>query len=197
MEDPYCYRCGKPLKHAEQEYCLDCSGRTSYFEMGRALFVHEGKAADAIYRYKFKNKRVYAETFAKELAAEYGEQLKKWEIQAIVPVPLHKKRRRQRGFNQTELLGRFLSAETGIPMETKALFRIRETSRQKTLGHRGRMWNLHNAFAVSRDWIPVKNVLLLDDIFTTGSTINKAAKMLKIAGVQKVYFLTISIGQGL
>lgn len=161
------------------------------------MFLHEGSVADAIYRYKFQNKRSYASVFAEEMALKYGEQLRQWGIQSIIPIPLHKKRRRKRGFNQAELLGCFLSEVTGIPMETNALFRVLETAHQKTLGHRGRMWNLHNAFAVSRAWIPVENVLLIDDIFTTGSTINKAAKMLKKAGVQKVYFLTISIGQGL
>ena len=159
--------------------------------------MHEGSVADAIYRYKFQNKRSYAQIFARELAKVYGEQIKKWGIQAIIPVPLHKKRRRKRGFNQAELLAAILAEETKIPLETNALFRIRETTHQKKLGHHGRIWNLYNAFAVSGSWIPAENVLLIDDIYTTGSTMNKCAKMLKKAGVQKVYFLTISIGQGL
>lgn len=176
---------------------MDCTGRISYFDQGKSLYLHKDTVAEAIYRFKFKNQREYAKTFAREMALRYGEQLQRWEIEAIIPIPLYKKRRRKRGYNQAELLGKCLSEETGIPVEKNVLFRVRETNPQKELDHRKRAWNLQNAFAVSRTWKPPKSVLLLDDIYTTGSTVNKAAKMLKKAGVQKVYFLTISIGQGI
>ena len=125
------------------------------------------------------------------------DQIGRWGIEEIIPIPLHISRRRSRGFNQAEILARELSDATGIPMRKDVLFRVKKTSPQKALGKRERRGNLKGAFAVSRTWKARKNVLLIDDIYTTGSTIEKAAEMLKKAGVQNVYFLTISIGQGI
>ena len=104
---------------------------------------------------------------------------------------------RKRGFNQAEIIARELSDATGISVCTNALFRIRKTAPQKSLGRKKRQANLQGAFAVSKTWKPCRNALLIDDIYTTGATLNKAAKMLRMAGVQNVYFLTISIGQGI
>ena len=197
IKGPVCFCCGKPLEREETEYCMDCSGTIHYFEQGKSLFLHRSPVSEAVYRFKFKNQRVYGRVFAKELAGRYGEQIRRWKVEALIPIPLFWKKRRKRGYNQAEVLARYLSKETGIPVEDRALLRIRQTHPQKTLDPRERRRNLQNAFAVSGKWDPPKCVLILDDIYTTGSTINKAAKMLKKAGVQKVYFLTISIGQGL
>ena len=90
-----------------------------------------------------------------------------------------------------------LSDLTGIPCRTDVLFRIRKTVPQKKLGPDGRAANLQGAFAVSRRWDACGKALLIDDIYTTGATVEKAAKMLKKAGCRNVYFLTISIGQGI
>ena len=78
-----------------------------------------------------------------------------------------------------------------------ALFRVKKTTAQKKLDRQERMGNLRDAFALSERWKPVANVLLTDDIYTTGATVEQAAKILKKAGAQNVYFLTISIGQGI
>ena len=122
--------------------------------------------------------------------------MRRWEIDEIMPVPLHPSRKRMRGYNQAEILAAELSIRTGIPLRNNALFRIKKTVPQKELDDEGRRRNLMGAFGVSTDWIPCRNVLLIDDIYTTGSTVERCAKMLKKAGVQNVYFLTISIGQG-
>ncbi len=161
------------------------------------MYQHRGEVAEAIYRLKFKNQREYARLFAHEMAEQFGESLKKWGVKEIIPIPLHWRRKKKRGYNQAEILAKWLSREVHIPVETHALLRVRETRQQKTLNHSQRHWNLEGAFGISRSWIPPERVLIVDDIYTTGSTINKAAKMLKKAGVQKVFFLTISIGQGL
>ena len=116
-------------------------------------------------------------------------------IEAVVPVPLHSSRRRKRGFNQAELLARELGRRMQIPVYARAVFRIRNTRPQKQLDGRERQENLKGAFAVSKRWNCPKSVLLVDDIYTTGSTIHRIAGLLKKAGVQKVYFMTISIGQ--
>lgn len=188
--------CGKPLREETEEYCADCSSRKSNFVKGRGLWVHQGIVSDAVYRFKYKNKRCYAPVFARELANAFLPQLLAWEIEEIIPIPLHYTRRRKRGYNQTELLADELSYLTGIPVRKNNLLRIKRTIAQKQVGGKQREENLEGAFAVVKKWDPPGNVLLLDDIYTTGSTIERAAKMLKMAGVENVYFLTISIGQG-
>ena len=140
---------------------------------------------------------MYAKVFAEELAKRYGRQVYKWKIEEILPIPLHPSKQKKRGFNQAELLGRELGKQTGIPVNTEALFRVKRTKPQKKLDDKERGENMQGAFGVAKAWKAKNNVLLIDDIYTTGNTIHTAAKILKKAGVQNVYFLTISIGQGL
>ena len=94
-------------------------------------------------------------------------------------------------------MGRELGKQTGIPVNTEAVFRVKRTKPQKKLDDKERGENMQGAFGVAKAWKVKNNVLLIDDIYTTGNTIHTAAKILKKAGVQNVYFLTISIGQGL
>ena len=189
--------CGKPLRDETDEYCPDCRKRKSYISRGRSVWLHSASVPGAIYRFKYQNKRRYGKVFAEEMERCCGSVLKKWEIDEIIPVPLHPSRKRIRGYNQAEILACELSALTGIPVRKDVLFRIRKTKPQKQLDDRERRQNLKGAFAVNREWEPRRNVLLVDDIYTTGSTVERSAKMLKKAGCENVYFLTISIGQGL
>lgn len=135
--------------------------------------------------------------FAQEMARCYGEQIKRWRIQEIIPVPLHRRRQRKRGYNQAAILAEELGKLVHIPVNDKAIFRIRNTRPQKELDDAQRTGNLKGAFAVAGQEKVKPVVLVIDDIYTTGSTIQRVAKMLKTAGAEKVYFLTISIGQGL
>lgn len=190
-------KCGKPVSREEQEYCRDCGKRNYAFEQGKSLWLHVPPVSKAIYQFKFHNKRCYAEIFAKEMVREYGQWVRGCGIEEILPVPLHSSRRRMRGYNQAELLAKEISKELQIPIGRNVVFRVRKTKPQKQLDDRGREENLQRAFGISRRWKAPANVLVVDDIYTTGSTVNKISKLLKRAGVQKVYFLTISIGQGL
>lgn len=197
-------KCGKPIQNEEQEYCYDCSRFEYAFNQGYSLWVHHQPVSGAIYQYKFHNKRCYARIFAKEMVKNYGWAIRKWEIQAIVPVPLHKSKRRKRGYNQAEILADELVKEwqtAGVGKDIRILknvvFRVKKTKPQKMLDDFGRQKNLQGAFSVAKGWKPIKSVLIIDDIYTTGATIQKIASELKKAGVENVYFLTISIGQGL
>lgn len=190
-------RCGKPLADETREYCRDCENHTSWFIQGRSLWVHTEPVSGAVYRFKYKNKRNWGRIFAAEMAEHYAEQIRRWGIEEIIPIPLHASRRRKRGFNQSEIVAKELARLTGTVCRTDVLFRIRKTLPQKKLDARERAGNLKGAFAVSKNWKACGNVLLADDIYTTGATLGQAAKMLKKAGVQNVYFLTISIGQGI
>lgn len=197
-------KCGKPIQNEEQEYCYDCSRFEYAFEQGYSLWLHHQPVSGAIYQYKFHNKRCFAEVFAKEMVKKYGWAMKKWKVEAIIPVPLHKSKRRKRGYNQAEILAEKIAEEwqlkglgNDIIVLKNVLCRVKKTKPQKTLDDFERQRNLQGAFVVSKGWKPLKNVLVIDDIYTTGATIQKIAKVLKNAGVENVYFLTISIGQGL
>lgn len=187
-------RCGKPV-FEEEEFCGNCRGKRTYLTEGRSLWIHKKPVTDAVYGFKFRNKRNRGAFFAEEMAERFGKQLLKWEIDEIIPVPLHRIRQKNRGYNQSEIISVALSELTGIPVRTDVLFRIKKTRPQKSLGRSGRALNLNGAFAVAAQWKAPENVLLVDDIYTTGATLQKAAKMLKLAGCRNVYFLTISIGQ--
>lgn len=196
IKDPRCKRCGKPLAIEEQGLCYDCKHYKHFFDQGKSLWLHQGVVRKSIYQFKYHNKRIYAHAYGKELYRMYGHQIRLWEIDSIIPVPLHRKRRRKRGYNQAEVIANVLGKLSGIPVESKAVIRVRYTKPQKELNHEERKQNLEHAFAIKEGWKVPCNVLILDDIYTTGNTIDQIAKLLKEKGAKKVFFLTISIGQG-
>ncbi len=195
VKEPRCKKCGKPIRYKEQEYCLDCQRKTFAYEQGRSIWVHKGAVPWSIYQFKYHNRRIFGAFYASELHRLYGQKIKEWGIDVIVPVPLHPKRKRRRGYNQTEIIARHLSKLTGIPVEKNWVRRVRYTKPQKTLNDKERKQNLENAFAVRELHKEYQRVLLIDDIYTTGSTIDTIAKQLLEKCNKKIWFLTISIGQ--
>lgn len=189
--------CGKPIEKEVQEYCKDCQEHSWDYEQGRSIWVHRAPVSQAIYKFKYQNKRHYGKVFAEEMAKCYGKQIHRWGIEEIIPVPLHRKRQRKRGYNQAGILAEELGELLNIPVNQNAVYRIRNTLPQKVLDDAQRIKNLSGAFAVLQSQKIQSRVLVVDDIYTTGNTIQQVAKILKRAGAEKVYFLTISIGQGL
>lgn len=189
-------RCGKPVHREETEYCRDCEKAKFSYDRGKSLYLHQEPVSQAIYQFKFHNKRIYGEYFAEELAKEYSRQIRKWEITEIVPVPLHPKKRKKRGYNQAEILARELGKLLNIPVNSRCIYRVENTTPQKELNDKERRRNLRRAFAIDPKWVPSGNVLIIDDIYTTGSTIDAMSRLLKKKGTPKVHFLTVSIGQG-
>lgn len=196
IKEPRCKKCGKPVRYEEQEYCYDCQAHSHHYTQGRSIWLHKMPVSMSIYQFKYKNRRIYGTFYAKEMARLYGGKMREWGIDVIIPVPLHRKKKRLRGYNQAEILAKQLGKRTGIEVNAKAVIRTRYTRPQKELNDKERKQNLKEAFSVTEKWKPYKNVLLIDDIYTTGSTIDTIAEELKRAGAGKVFFLTISIGQG-
>lgn len=196
LKEPRCMCCGKPVINAEQEYCFDCSKRKHAFEEGRSLWIHKEPAEQAIYAFKYHNRRIYGKAFGAELADQYGDYLKKKGITMIVPIPLHRKRKKRRGYNQAEILAKVLGESTGIMVDAGVLERVKATKPQKQLDNKGRRRNIKGAFRVTKS-VKGEKIMLIDDIYTTGSTLDEAAGVLKRSGAEKVYFLTLSIGQGI
>lgn len=195
-EEPACKKCGKPLEKEETEYCADCSRRKHAYTRGQAAFVYDSLMRGSIARFKYGNRREYADFYADELVRRCGAAVRSWAADALVPIPLHKSRRRKRGFNQAELVARKIGEKLNIPVETKLLLRVKKTSPQKELNDTQRRANLKNAFQVRQNDVRLRKVILVDDIYTTGSTIDAAAAALLEHGVEKVYFLAICIGRG-
>lgn len=195
IQEPRCKKCGKPVRYEEQEYCQDCKTHAFSYEQGRSIWLHKDPVSRSIYQFKYHNRRIYGEFYAKEFYRLYAKKIREWGIDIIVPVPLHRKRRRKRGYNQAEVLAKHLGKMIGIPVDTKAVVRKIYTKPQKELTHKDRRTNLRDAFVVRKEWKEPKNILLIDDIYTTGSTIDEVAKVFCEKGTSKVWFLTISIGQ--
>ena len=195
---PYCLRCGKPLEadRVRREYCADCIRREHAYVQGRAVFVYRGAIIGSMHRLKYANRRDYAAIYAREAYETYGSWIRRIAPDAILPVPLHPKRRRERGYNQAELIAKALGRLTGIPVESELLLRVVHTQPQKQLNAQERKNNLKNAFQMSKKIVQLEKVLLIDDIYTTGSTVDAAAEALMGAGVKYVYVLCICIGRG-
>ncbi len=191
-----CMKCGKPIQYKEQEYCFDCGRKDHKYDRGYSVWLHKKPASRAIYRFKYGNQRRYGYYFAGEMARIYRKYLEEKKIDVIIPIPLHRKRRRKRGYNQAEILAEELEKQIQVPVEKNWLCRKVYTNPQKELGRKERGKNLDHVFRLSRDFRRVGRVLLVDDIYTTGSTVDSAAEILKEQGVSQVYFLTITIGQG-
>lgn len=189
-------RCGKPVEQEEQEYCHDCRNTLHYYDKGASLWVHKAPVSTSVYQFKYHNQRIYGAYYAKELLKCHAHTIKAWNPDIIIPIPLHIKRKKKRGYNQSELLAKEIGKRLQIPVFAKMIVRVRNTRPQKQVKHSERRSNIRNAFSLSQAFRPVKTVLLIDDIYTTGNTINEAARILWEAGVQNIYFLTISIGQG-
>lgn len=196
ISQPACFSCGKPLAGGTQEFCHDCSVRRHEFAQGRAVFSYEGAVRGMLYRYKYSNRRDYTQFFATEAARLFGGWAKRIGIEAVLPIPLSKKRLRQRGYNQAEIFAKRFCSLAGLACHTKLLVRTRDTLPQKRLSVQERKNNLKNAFKIEGNVVNLKRVLLIDDIYTTGSTIDAAALALKQSGIESVYFLCISIGRG-
>ena len=196
IREPRCKKCGKPIDSQEEEFCYDCRRQTFHYEQGRSLWLHKDPVSSSIYALKYKNRRVYGEVYARELATRFERIIRFWQVDVIIPVPIHKKKRRKRGFNQAEIIAKEVGRLLNIPVNCTSVVREKDTTPQKELSSRSRRKNLKKAFRVTDERVKRKRVLLIDDIYTTGSTIDSIAEILRKAGCEKIYFLTISIGQG-
>lgn len=191
-----CYRCGKPLQDEEQEYCMDCRKRQHFYTKGLALWTYNAHLKQVIYRFKYKNHRVYASYFGRELVRHHYRELLGWQADMLVPVPLHQKRRRQRGFNQATLLAGEIARCIKVPVREDVVVRVRNTTPQKKLNDKERQKNLKSAFKIKENSVKLKKIILVDDIYTTGTTVDAIAQLLEQAGAAKIYVLTLCIGKG-
>lgn len=195
IREPKCKKCGKPLLVQEQEYCRDCRTGEHFFTKGQAVFPYEKEIRKSVQRFKFQNKREYKDFYAEEMAALCGGEILEWAPDAILPIPMYRKKQKKRGYNQAEILAEEIGKRLGIPVRKRVLRRVRNTIPQKELSRRERQENLKDAFCVMLPDTKIKKALLVDDIYTTGATIDAAARVLLEQGIEEVRFLVLCCGR--
>jgi ComF family protein len=193
---PFCRQCGFPFPaletHAADFVCDNCAGRTWYFLWARAGYRTTGQVHDAIVGFKYEEQFYQRRRLVGWLTEAFDHAVKDGPWDALVPVPLYHRRRRERGFNQARELADGLGARRKLPV-LDCLYRYRETPSQTGL-HRNARWdNMKDAFRLKpRFDVSGKNLLLIDDVFTTGATTNACARALADAGAGRLAALTVA-----
>lgn len=193
---PYCRRCGDPAPGLEAGDCdcADCAARPPAYDWARSAMKYDGLAKRAVVDFKYHAALWMEGEMADWLVALWGTCPEdRREATAVVPVPMHWARRRLREYNQAALLARALAKRTGIPYRGRWLARRRATPTQTRLTARERAKNVAGAFAARRR-LDGERVVLVDDVMTTGATLDACAKVLKGAGAAWVGALTVARG---
>ena len=190
-----CLKCGKSVRE-EEEYCYDCREKVHYFKQGTALFPYE-YIRTSLYRFKYSGRKEYAAFYGRQMAYRMEEKRHLWKPEALIPVPIHKKKLRKRGYNQAELIARQLSEYWKIPVLTNLVVRCKNTRPMKEIVGTDRQNNLKKAFKLGANDVKLNTIIIIDDIYTTGSTIDAVAKVCLEAGIPNIYFMTVSVGCGL
>jgi len=183
LSKPFCLQCGMPAAAIETR-CGACRRGDHAFDFARSLFVFNDPMRGIIHHLKYSARVSLAKPLGHQLRACLGSE--GFKAQAVIPVPLHRSRLRERGFNQAEVLARQL----GLGVHTRLLRRRKNTPSQTGLSRSQRVLNLSAAFEVRGT--PPETVLVVDDVYTTGSTLHEIARTLKRAGAKRVEVLTVA-----
>ncbi|HEY5705365.1 MAG TPA: ComF family protein [Terrimicrobiaceae bacterium] len=196
VRPPRCEACSQPYSGALDSFvCANCRGRAFHFVCAVAVMQSRGIVRELIHRFKYGGE-VWVGTLLSDFLANglRDPRLKDHSFDAVVPVPLHPLRRREREFNQAEVLSRELAKKNGLAL-CEALERLRYTVTQTHFDRRRRMQNLRDAFALRRNvCVQGMDLLLVDDVLTTGSTLDECARVLLAAGARSVRALTVARG---
>ena len=191
---PWCPSCGMPYQQSvgtDTHLCGDCILRPPDFAGARSFGLYTAEMRGVIQALKFHGRRNLALLLAPLMALTCAETWRPGEIHMIVPIPLHPRRQRVRGYNQAALLGKQVGKILGVPCGVRTLARVRHTSPQVGLSTHARLANLRHAFHCP---LPVSvnglSLLLVDDVMTTGATAGSAARALRQAGAARVSVLT-------
>ena len=205
---PICPVCCTPLEiHQENHLCEDCLRKRPHYTATRACYHYDGAIKDAIHQFKYGSKSFMSGSLG-PLLAGFAENLDRTAFQqeneangwfqkseqlVIMPVPLHPGRLRERGFNQSLLLAEHVAARLGAELDFMSLRRVKITAPQTGLGKEERRRNVSRAFEVIHSQaVKGKTVLLVDDVVTTGNTVNECARILKRSGCRAVFCLVLA-----
>lgn len=198
IQQPTCLRCGKPVDTKEQEYCFDCNQKVFHYIRGFPCIKYDKRMSKSISAFKYYGRKEYADFYVDELLHRYKETFSRMKFDVLVPVPIHKSKRVIRGYNQAELIAEGIGEAIGVEVDVKLLLRNKKTLPQKELDEKERLKNLIQAFSINKSGSikAYQRVLLVDDIYTSGATIEACARILKEAGVKEVYYTSVCIGKG-
>ena len=199
LHPPFCDRCGVPVA-AGRLVCPPCeTGPEPYFAWSQAVGQYTGVLRTAIHRLKYESKGALARPLGELLSGAFDTSTplisKCQQFDCVVPVPLHPSKLRSRGFNQAERIARVAAEQRAIPLDTAGLLRIRKTRTQTAFHATERRRNVEGIFDTQSPlYFDGKSVLLIDDVMTTGSTVNECARVLRNAGAKRVAVLALARG---
>ena len=192
MEEPSCKSCGRSILWQEESLCGNCKRHHFSFSGGMMLYQLTEEIEGAITELKYHGRKDKGLFFGMRAGERFQEKLKDLGIQGIVPVPIHKERRRKRGYNQAEIIGKGLEKQIGIPLYSDFLKRNKKTKALKDCSPVERLQNLFSAMDCEDLPGELKRILLIDDIFTTGATMEACSRKLLDAGAEEVYIMAIA-----
>ena len=185
-----CSICGEPVTIDNGSVCKRCQSEEMFFDALRSWGYFEEPLKKAIHKLKYRRDISLGDVLSKPLIDLVFEN--SWQVELITAVPLDKFRIKERGYNQSEYLARPVAWNMKIPFNSAAIKRMKITRPQVGLSRAERQINISDAFVSDNRIVSGKNILVIDDVVTTGSTLNACAKSLKIAGSAKVYALTLA-----
>lgn len=189
-----CEKCRNILQYTlKKELCV--RNLDLYVDQLLSLFVYRSLIRNRILHFKFDGEAYVADTFAELLSKAIEENGIVGDV--LIPVPIHRKRYLERGYNQSELLSRKIAKQMNMKHDSRTLIKVENNVAQSTLHHEERQKNVVNVYAVrSRKNVVGKRILLVDDIYTTGATVNECARVLKQNGAKEVIAVTIAYASG-
>jgi len=190
-----CQRCASPMEQVSDfdiKLCGNCLSHHFYYDKVYSPYLYSEDIRYLITKFKYQKKIHYASVLA-ELFIQKSSHIKDFQLpEVIIPMPMHNKRLRKRGFNQALEISRFFASWYQLPLDYNSFIRSRYTNLQAGLVAAERQKNIHQAFSVKESIKKYKHIALIDDVMTTGSTANEAAKVLKQKGVAQVDVWTIA-----
>jgi ComF family protein len=190
VEPPFCIRCGGRIENRTSQLCARCRTEPLQIERIHSAVYFEGALRKAVHKFKYSGVTALAGPLG-TLMAEYWSR-QPIPVDVLVPVPLHKRRLRERGFNQAALLAHQLSKQVQVAVDEQTLVRQRATASQVDLDTEERKQNVRDAFRCTAGALADRRVLLIDDVCTTGSTLEACAVALEGGGTRRVQALTLA-----
>jgi ComF family protein len=190
IEPPTCIRCGREIEPFSPRICSHCRTAPLEIERIRSAVYFEGTLREAVHKFKYEGLTVLAEPLGSLVVEGWSRHATPTDV--LVPVPLHESHLRRRGFNQAALLTYQLANHVHLPVDEKTLIRHRATASQFRLATTERRENVSGAFRCVSDALSGQSVLLIDDVCTTGSTLDACAVALREGGAKRVEALTLA-----
>lgn len=194
IEEPRCFKCGRHISEAESALCPECKEKKHGYVYGFPLYEYNETASNAMIDYKKNGWKSHGDFFAEEMADRLAGYIKRQKPEVLVPVPITKGRYNERGFNQSEYLADKLGEKLGIPVDSAILIRTGKAVQQKSLSGKERKENRFYGIECACVQVPYRSICLVDDVYTTGGTLNACTEALLGAGAVEVGFMTIFAG---